>query len=195
MVKILAFSGSARNDSYNQRLVTQAAGMMSQYSDVAVTTINLRNYPMPVFNQDDEQSDGLPESARGFKSLLLEHDAWLIASPEYNGSFSALLKNALDWASRSEVDDEPSLSAYRGKFAAIMSASPGGLGGIRGLVPLRLLLGNLGVTVIAEQFALKFAAKAFDNDGTLIEESQQKQLQRVVARLRFIASAVSNAST
>ena len=76
-----------------------------------------------------------------------------------------------------------------------MSASPGGLGGIRGLVPLRLLLGNLGVTVIAEQFALKFAAKAFDNDGTLVEESQQKQLQRVVARLRFIASAVSNASS
>ena len=189
MAKILAFSGSARKDSFNQKLVQLAAHMMSEHPDVSVTTINLRNYPMPIFNQDEEQSEGMPESARGFKSLLLEHDGWLIASPEHNGSFSALLKNALDWASRSETKDEPSLYAYRDKFAAIMAASPGGLGGIRGLVPLRMLLANLGVTVIPEQFALKFAGKAFHSNGQFLDESHHKQLQRVVNRLKSITGS------
>jgi NAD(P)H-dependent FMN reductase len=169
MAKILAFSGSARTDSYNQKLVKIAA-VGAEQAGAEVTVINLADFPMPIFNQDTEAAEGIPESARQFKQLLIEHDGFLLASPEYNSAFSPLLKNAIDWASRKAVD-EPPLLAYRGKLAVIMAASPGALGGLRGLVFLRMLLGNIGVTVLPDQYALAQAAQAFDNDGGLLNES------------------------
>jgi chromate reductase len=169
MAKILAFSGSARKDSFNQRLVKIAARGAEQ-AGAEVTVINLGDFPMPLFNQDDEAEFGMPAPAREFKNLLIEHDGFLIASPEYNSAFSPLLKNAIDWASRKENDGEAPLLAYRGKLAVIMSASAGALGGLRGLVFLRLLLSNIGVTVLANQQAVSQANKAFHPDGRLLDE-------------------------
>lgn len=177
MVKILAFSGSARKASYNQKLV-KIAVRGAQKAGATVTLIDLGDYDMPLFNQDLESAQGMPKQARAFKELLIEHDGLLIASPEYNSAFSPLLKNALDWASRKE-GDEPPLLAYRGKVAAIMAASPGALGGLRGLVFLRLLLGNIGVTVLANQQAVVQAATAFDDDGGLYD----KQLETKIVEL------------
>ena len=137
-----------------------------------VTLVDLADYDMPIMNQDLERDFGLPDNARRFKSLMIAHDALLISSPEYNSAFSPLLKNTLDWASRSESDNEPPLAAYQSKIAAIMSASPGGLGGLRGLVFLRMLLGNLGVTVIPDQQAVRQAFKAFDDTGDLVDDKQ-----------------------
>jgi NAD(P)H-dependent FMN reductase len=171
MAKVLAFSGSARKDSYNQRLVRIAASGAEQ-AGAEVTLINLGDFPMPIFNQDFEAEYGMPKPAREFKELLIAHDGFLLASPEYNSSFSPLLKNAIDWASRREGDEAP-LLAYRGKMAAIMSASAGALGGLRGLVFLRMLLGNIGVTVLANQQAVAQADKAFGPDGNLIDEKMQ----------------------
>ena len=171
MVKILAFSGSARKDSYNQKLVKIAASGADK-AGAEVTVVNLGDFDMPMFNQDLEAAEGMPESARAFKKLLIGHDGFLISSPEYNSAFSPLLKNAIDWASRKE-DDEAPLVAYRGKAAVIMAASPGNLGGLRGLVFLRMLLSNIGVTVLANQQAVAFAAKAFHSDGSLIDEERQ----------------------
>ncbi|MDP1592373.1 MAG: NAD(P)H-dependent oxidoreductase, partial [Prosthecobacter sp.] len=105
-----------------------------------------------------------------------DHDAFLIASPEYNSSITAVLKNALDWASRDESDDEPALSAYRGKTAALLSASPGALGGLRGLVHLRSILGNIGVIVLPDQVALPKAHEAFDDAGQLKDQRPAKQV-------------------
>lgn len=140
MAKILAFSGSARENSYNQKLVKIAALGASKVG-AEVTVINLADYPLPLYNADLEKEQGLPENAKKLKQLMLEHDGLLIASPEYNSAFSALLKNTIDWMSRAESSDESSdekpLAAYQGKVAAIMAASPGALGGIRGLVFLR----------------------------------------------------------
>jgi chromate reductase, NAD(P)H dehydrogenase (quinone) len=177
MTKILAFSGSARKDSYNQKLAAIAASG-AEKAGATVTLINLADFPMPIFNQDLENATGIPDEARAFKRLLIEHDGFLIASPEYNSAFSPLLKNAIDWASRREANEAP-LLAYQGKLAVIMSASPGVLGGLRGLMFLRIVLSNIGVTVLANQQAIAGAAQAFNAEGALID----KQLQDNVVNL------------
>ena len=107
-----------------------------------VTLIDLRDLPLPLFDGDLEDKQGLPENAKKLKALLRAHDGLLISSPEYNSSITGVLKNAIDWASRAETDDEPPLVCFRGKVAALLSASPGALGGLRGLVHLRAILGK-----------------------------------------------------
>jgi chromate reductase, NAD(P)H dehydrogenase (quinone) len=171
MPKILAFSGSARKESYNQSLV-QIAALGAQQAGVEVTVVNLADYPMPIFNQDIEATEGMPKPARAFKELMIAHDGFLIASPEYNSAFSPLLKNAIDWASRREGDEAP-LLAFRAKVAVTMAASPSALGGLRGLVFLRMLLANIGITVLPDQQTVAFADKAFHADGYLLDESKQ----------------------
>ncbi len=194
-VKIVAFAGSGRKDSFNKKLVAIAAAGATE-AGADVTLIDLADYPMPLFDQDLEGEDGIPESALAFKRLLIEHDALLIASPEYNSAFSPLLKNAIDWASRAESKDEPPLKAFRGKSAAILAASPGALGGLRGLVFLRMLLANLGVTVIPDQQTVAKAFQAFDAEGALADERKHKavlalgrKLAEVAARLPGVAIA------
>ncbi|MEM6513880.1 MAG: NAD(P)H-dependent oxidoreductase [Pseudomonadota bacterium] len=181
MSRILAFSGSARKDSFNQQLVT-AAARHAEAAGADVTLISLRDYPMPLYHQDEEAEHGQPDSVAALKTLFTEHDGLLIASPEYNGSITALLKNTLDWLSRRH-DDEPSMVAYTGKVAAIMGASPGGLGGLRGLVHVRAILSNLGVMVIPKQFALRAAYEAFDDDGNLKNERDRDTVVGLTASL------------
>ncbi len=146
---------------------------------------------MSLFNQDLEYEQGMPENARKFKKLLIEHDALIIASPEYNSAFSPLLKNVIDWASRAESDDEPPLVAYQGKMAAIMAASPGALGGLRGLVFLRMLLANIGVTVLPEQQTIPQAFKAFNDDGSLVDGRKQKSVLKLGRNLAAVVSKLN----
>lgn len=190
MSKILAFSGSARDKSFNQQLVAIAA-RGAQSDGAQITVINLADFPMPIFNQDDEADQGIPEHAQKLKQLLTEHDGFLIASPEYNSAYSALLKNALDWASRATSADEVPLSAFNDKTAAIMAASPGALGGLRCLVVLRLLLNNMGVTVIPDQIAIPKAYSAFDQ-GRLVDETQHSQVQSIGIKLNSILDKLAN---
>ena len=190
MTKILAFSGSSRKGSYNQKMVEIAASG-ARDAGAEVTVIDLVDYPMPMFNQDLEAEQGMPDKALAFKQLLIEHDGFLIASPEYNSAFSPLLKNVIDWASRATAKDEPPLHAYQGKTAAIMAASPGALGGIRGLVFLRMLLANMGVTVMPDQQALRQAFKAFNEDGLLIDDKQQQAIMDLGSKLANITGKLS----
>ena len=182
MTKLLAFSGSARKDSLNQKLVAVAAEG-ARVAGAEVTLINLADYEMPLFDQDLEAEQGMPSAARAFKELMIAHDGFLIASPEYNSAFSPLLKNAIDWASRAESDDEPPLAAYTGKTAAILATSPGGLGGIRGLVFLRMLLGNLGVAVIPQQQAVPNGFDVFSADGSISDTKLAGRVQGIGAAL------------
>jgi len=182
MTKILAFAGSSRKDSVNKKLVTIAA-LAAEKQGAKVTIIDLADFPMPIFNQDLETESGMPEKAHEFKKLLVDHDGFLIASPEYNSAFSPLLKNVIDWASRAESDNETPLLAYKGKIASIMATSPGSLGGIRGLVFLRMLLNNIGVTVLPEQQAIPQAFKAFSDDGSLLDSSQQLAIEKLGTNL------------
>ncbi|TNF96055.1 MAG: NADPH-dependent oxidoreductase [Gammaproteobacteria bacterium] len=190
MATILAFAGSSRKESYNKKLVRIAAAGASE-DGASVTLIDLADYPMPIFNQDLERDQGMPENARAFKNLLIDHDAFLIASPEYNSAFSPLLKNAIDWASRAEIEDEPPLLAYRGKYAAIMAASPGALGGLRGLVFLRMLLANLGVTVLPNQQAVRHAHNAFKDNGSMIDEKQESLVMKLGSQLNQVVSRLT----
>jgi len=180
--KILAFAGSSRRESFNRKLVAIAASG-AEDAGGSVTVVNLRDYPMPIYDGYLEEEKGMPQTARDFKLLLVEHDGFLIASPEYNSGFSALLKNTIDWASRAESDDEPPLVAFRGKTAAIMAASPGGLGGIRGLVGLRMLLQNIGVIVLPDQRTISSAYKAFAEDGSLSNSRDQNAVRKLGADL------------
>ncbi|MBN8549101.1 MAG: NAD(P)H-dependent oxidoreductase, partial [Deltaproteobacteria bacterium] len=135
-VKILAFSGALRAESFNHKLLLVAVqGAKDAGADV--TVISLRDYPMPLYDQEIEDATGIPEHAKRFKELMKSHHGFLIASPEYNSSVTAVLKNSLDWASRME-DGEKELAAFSGKVAGLISASPGSLGGLRGLAHLRV---------------------------------------------------------
>jgi NAD(P)H-dependent FMN reductase len=180
--RILAFAGSARKDSFNKKLIAIAAEG-ARAAGAVVTLIDLRDYPMPIYDGDLEAAQGLPENARKLKQLFLDHDGLLIASPEYNSSISPLLKNTMDWVSRVASPEEPGLAAYRGKVAGLVSASPGALGGLRGLVHVRAILGNINVLVIPEQVAVPNAPSAFDADGRLTNEKQQAQVMNVGRRL------------
>lgn len=172
-VKILAFAGSLRKDSFNKRLVKVAA-KGAEEAGAEVTFVDLKDYPLPVFDQDLE-AEGTPENATKLKELFKSHHGLLIASPEYNGSLTAALKNAIDWVSR-KADGEQPLEAFRGKVAAIMAASPGGLGGLRALPHLRTVLSGIGVLVIPDQHAVSKAYDAFDDNGQLKDEGQKAKV-------------------
>lgn len=180
--KILAFAGSTRIGSLNKILIKIAADH-ARHEGGDVTFVDLRDFPMPLYDGDLEESGGLPETAKKFKTLLREHDGFLISSPEYNSSVTGVLKNAIDWASRTETDDEPSLVAFRGKVAGLLAASPGGLGGLRGLVHLRAILGNIGVLVLPDQIAISAADKAFNASGQFNDESKNQQIKSLADKL------------
>jgi NAD(P)H-dependent FMN reductase len=179
--KILAFAGSLRTDSLNKKLI-RAASEAAQSAGGEVTLIDLRDYPMPIFDGDDEVAHGLPHNARKLKELFLAHQGLLIASPEYNSSVTAVLKNAIDWVSR-PLPGEVYLAPFLDKVAALLSASPGALGGLRGLVHLRAILGNIGVLVLPDQLAIPLAHEAFDANGKLKDAKKQAELERIARRL------------
>jgi chromate reductase len=173
--KIVAFAGSLRSGSLNKKLLAIAVAAARE-AGADVTVVDLRELALPLYDQDIEDASGLPEGAKKFKALLRASDGMLIASPEYNSSISAALKNAIDWASRAESDDEPPLVGFRGKAAALMAASPGALGGIRGLVTLRSILGNIGVLLEPDQVCIPVAHEAFDEAGNLKDARKSKQV-------------------
>ncbi|MFZ0184421.1 MAG: NAD(P)H-dependent oxidoreductase [Nitrosotalea sp.] len=179
--KILAFAGSTRVDSFNKKLVKiAAAGAVKGGADV--TVIDLRDFAMPLYDGDLEQQEGLPSNARKLKDLMLSHQGFLISSPEYNSSISGVLKNTIDWTSRQSQGEE-SLACFKGKVAGIMSASPGGLGGLRGLVHVRAILENISVLVIPEQTAISKAHEVFNTDGTLKDKKQEDQVKKIGANV------------
>jgi NAD(P)H-dependent FMN reductase len=179
--KILVFAGSARRDSLNKKLARLAAQSVTSAGGDAVL-IDLDDYPLPVYHGDLEAREGIPDNARRLKTLFKARQGLLIVSPENNASIPALLKNTLDWISRDD-GSESGLAPYRSKIAALMSASPGALGGLRGLVHLRQVLQTLGVLTLAEQFALSRAHEAFAPDGSLIEAKHRESVARICARL------------
>ena len=169
--RILAFAGSLKKASLNHRLV-QIAAEGARAAGADVTLIRLSDFPLPLFDEDLEAASGMPKPAAELKQLFLDHQGLLIASPEYNSSVSAVLKNALDWVSRASAG-QPALSAFRGKTAAILSASPGWMGGLRGLVHLRAILGNVGVLMVPDQATISRAHEGFAENGSLKDPAMQ----------------------
>ncbi len=166
---LIAFSGSTRRGSFNTSLAKAAAEAAST-AGASVEFIDLADYPLPLFNEDLEAEDGLPDAVKTLKAKFAAADGFLIASPEYNSAFSPLMKNTIDWCSRAESADEPPLAAYAGKSALLLAASPGALGGLRGLYTMRSLLQNIGVTVYAEMLAVRSAHEVFSETGEITDE-------------------------
>jgi NAD(P)H-dependent FMN reductase len=180
--QFLAIAGGARRASYNELLV-KIAVRGAEAARVRCTLIDLRDYPLPIYDGDLEAEEGLPSNAAKLKDLFASHRDLLIASPEYNSSISPLLKNTIDWVSRSP-EASADLSGFQGKMVGIMAASPGPLRGLRGLVVLRSLLGNIGCTALADQVSIRQAARAFAADGQLVGPKQQagvEALGRILA--------------
>ena len=173
--KILAFAGSLRKDSYNKKLV-KIAMKGAEEAGALVTYIDLKDYPLPVYDQEIEDSQGLPENALKLKKLLLEHDGFLISCPEYNSSMPAAFKNMIDWASRQATKEEVYLCCYIDKVVTLMSASPGQLGGLRGLVHVRSMFSNIFSIVLPKQKSIPQAHLAFDDNGDLKDPKAQKDV-------------------
>ncbi|MDY7107354.1 MAG: NAD(P)H-dependent oxidoreductase [Planctomycetota bacterium] len=175
--KILAFAGSLRTESLNKKLV-QLAIPAAEQAGAEVTCIDLKDFPLPVFDEDIETAEGHPEAAKKLKDLFRAHDGLLISAPEYNSSISGALKNTIDWISRPE-EGRPPLDCFDGKVAGLLSAAAGGLGGMRALPHVRAILQNIKVIVLPQMVGIPAAHDAFNEDGTLKNEQQQKMVEGV----------------
>jgi NAD(P)H-dependent FMN reductase len=179
--KILAFAGSARHGSYNKKFLKIAAAA-AEAAGAEVTIVDLKDLPLPLYNADLEEKEGLSQNVRTLKELFLKHDALMIASPEYNSSITPLLKNTIDWVSRSLPGEAP-LACFKDKVVCLMSASPGALGGLRALAHVRDILGNIGCIVLPQQQALPKAGEAFAEDGSLKDQKIQAAIEKLAGNL------------
>ena len=190
--KILIFAGSTREGSVNTHLANCFANELSSL-DCSVTNISLKDYPLPIYDGDMEASEGVPENAIKLARLMHEHDGYVIAAPEYNGSLSPLLKNTIDWISRVPSSEDDPIEPFRNKVAAISAASPGGMGGMSMLYHLRDVLFRLGTLVISEQVAVGGAFDAFDDDGNLTNERTASFMNATCKSLAEKAALLSKA--
>lgn len=179
--RILAFAGTTRVGSFNKSLVKIAAEG-ARKAGAEVTFLDLSHYPMPLYDADLEAEQGMPEPARRFKELLLVNDGLLISTAEYNSGPTAVLKNAVDWATRKgpgPLEEWP----FTDRYAALMCASPGALGGIRVLPMWRTMLSSIGVHILSDQYALSQAHEAFAEDGSLKDARKQAIVQGLGKKL------------
>jgi chromate reductase len=182
-LKVLAFAGSLRTDSVNKKLIREAAAIAKELGG-NVTLVDLKDYPIPLYDGDIESGPGMPEKAKNLRRMMIEAQVVMISTPEYNSSLPAVLKNVIDWASRNE-EGKPSRDAFKGnrKFV-IMAASPGKLGGTRALKHLRGIIEELGGVVDPQQFSIADAYNAFDESGHLKDPEKKNELRR------FLQSAI-----
>ena len=190
--RLLVFAGSTRQASFNRKLALVAA-QMARASGAEVTHIELADFDIPMYNADLE-AKGTPADVMKLKQLMFDNPAWIICSPEYNGSYTALLKNTVDWVS-SPVKSDPAwqegFKSFTGKIVGILSASPGALGGLRSQSHLAPLLLNAQCWVAPKAFALSRAADAFDADGKLISEAHRGSVQAVIDQVLFAAGRLA----
>jgi NAD(P)H-dependent FMN reductase len=183
-MKILAFAGSLRRVSVNKKLVREALCVLAEHSLARAEFADLKDYPMPLYDGDREQNEGIPDAVAKLGARIAEADALIVATPEYNGSISSVLKNTIDWVSRLKP------MPIAGKHLVLLSASPGGWGGVRGLWHSRVPLEALGAHVFPQMMSLPTAGSAFDAAGRLTGAPAQ-QLQNLLhafaahAGLRF----------
>ncbi len=197
---ILIFAGSSRIQSFNRKLAKEAARLVRE-AGARPTYIELQDLNIPLYNADLE-ARGTPRDVIRLKELMHSHTGWIIASPEYNGSYTALLKNTLDWAS-SPAKPGPECSEdeaahwkngskpFAGKVVGLMSASPGALGGLRSLDHLAPLLRNLQCWLTPQQFALNKASDAFDAQGQIKDGNTVQRVKAVIDQVIFAAQRLS----
>ncbi|MBX9864126.1 MAG: NAD(P)H-dependent oxidoreductase [Hyphomicrobium sp.] len=181
--KLLFFAGSAREASFNKR-VARLGAQIAEANGLAATFADLGDYPMPLYDADLQALEGIPENALKFEALMKVHTGIFIASPEYNASITPLLKNTLDWVSRVRIEGEEPLAVFKSRVFALGSASPGGMGGLRGVNTTRTVLElGLGALVLPDQFAVPKAGEAFEANGHLKNRDQQENFKALIVKL------------
>jgi len=190
LTKIAVVVGSTREGSFNRMLGKLAVGAL-EAEGANVADIDLADFDLPLYSAARE-AGAFPADAERLKQLFAAQDGLLFVSPEYNGSVSPLLKNAIDWASRPTGGESlVALSAYRGKASAVMAASISPFGGLRGLMHLRQILSTIQTLVIPEQVLVPNAHAAFDADGNLVEALPATLVDMTAARLVAVAKALA----
>ena len=187
-IKIVVFAGSSREGSLNKKLVRASIPYL-EASGAEVQFVDLKNYSLPIFDEDDENEKGLPPLVRELKDIFISADGFLISSPEYNGYFSGVFKNCIDWLSR-KVEGYPPLECFNGKTVGLLAASPGGMGGIRVLPHVRQLLSGLKMHVIPTQFGLGNASQAFHDDCSLKDVKHQDTVKNLCDNLVAFTQAL-----
>jgi chromate reductase len=172
-MKVLAFAGSLRRESANKKLAREALRVLVEHSLARAEFADLKDYPMPLYDGDREQNEGLPDEVVKLGARIADAEALIVATPEYNGSISSVLKNAIDWISRLKP------MPIAGKHLLLLSASPGGWGGVRGLWHSRVPLEAVGAHVFPQMMSLPGAGSAFDEAGRLTGAPAQ-QLQTLL---------------
>jgi NAD(P)H-dependent FMN reductase len=178
MSNILAFSGSTRSGSFNKKILNAAVCGATE-AGATVTVIDLADYKLPLYDGDLEALEGIPENGKKLKELFMAHQGLLFALPEYNSSISGVFKNVIDWVSRPTENETEPLACFKNKTAAIISASPGNLGGMRGLVHARSLLENINVLVLPQQVCVPNADTAFDDKDVLKDDKTKLSLEKL----------------
>jgi NAD(P)H-dependent FMN reductase len=189
--KILVIPGSLRTASHNARLAALAAKELA-LADAEVTRVSLADYPLPLFDAEMTAEIGPPQHAVQLQRMLEAHQGVFMTSPEYSASVTPLVKNAIDWLSRSRGRGEPSYAAFRDRVFAIGAASSGAGGGVRSLMALRQILElGCGALVIPEQISVANAAEAFDEMDDLKDPSAAAALKAMARRLVELARALA----
>lgn len=188
-VKVLGFAGSTRTESMNRRLLAHVLEKVAGHG-AETQTFEFRDCPMPLYDGDAESEEGMPDTVLGFRAAVMGADALVIASPEYNASYSALLKNAIDWGSRSDRARGQG-NVFSDKVVLLVAASPGGFGGVRGLRHVREALSELGAIVLPQQVGVGNGASMFGDDGELANERSRKFLDDAVSRLVTVTERLS----
>ena len=186
-IKLLALSGSARRASHNLKLVKQM-GEGAAAAGASVTVVDWNEFVLPVFNEDIEAD--LPAAAVKLKNLFVEAQGLLIAEPEYNGGYSALMKNAIDWVSR-PMPGTPAGSVFKNKTVVIAGATTGRWGAVRSVRQLREVLGYLGCIVLPDTLSVNEAGKAFDAEGRLLDAKTAELAAAVGAALARATAALA----
>lgn len=173
-LRILGLCGSLRKDSYNGILLKEALSVAKSTS-AHLTSFSLFDAQLPLFNEDSETKDIKSSGVKSLREAFKSHDCFFIASPEYNGSLSAALKNAIDWGSR-QHGNERILECFEGKSVFLLSASPGNLGGARVLPHLRVIMAQLKTHVFCDQVNVARAHEVFNNNSKWNDQKQRDAL-------------------
>ncbi len=190
MAKLIVTWGSLRAESWNRKVIEVAARAAEQ-AGASITTVDPRDYRMPIFDEDLESSEGLPDKCIELKDLFKAHDGFLIGCPEYNSSITAQLKNMIDWVSRPREGEKP-LECFAGKVAGLTGASPGAIGGLRGLFHVRAILQNIRVIVNPSMAAVGKVHEVYkDADKSLSDGSLLGMVEGVGKSTAELAAKVA----
>jgi chromate reductase len=183
-LKVLVFAASLRADSLNRKL----AGVAVRLAEAAGATVDqasMRDFDVPLYDGDLEHAEGIPSGAEQLRRRLIESDAFILSSPEYNGSMPGAIKNLIDWTSR--FRPQP----FDGRHGLLMSASPSLAGGSRGLWALRVPLEHLGARIFPDMFSLAMAHKAFE-EGAIVDQALQSRFEKNIQAFLSLAEAAKH---